>query len=402
MIIKQIKIKTGKKYITLQAVCKIRKIGTDIIYFKVDKKYKDFISKDASAFAACLLVPCMKLNEDLIIHGSISKKMYEGMQEIMKIMSSWDLDLHVINIKADRLIEDTQKSKNIGLFFSAGVDSFYSYLKNKNSNDEKVTHFIIVNGFDIDLRNKQLWDLVSSHIHEIAKIENIEVIEIESNIHNLIEPIMKWDYTHGGCLAAVALALRNNLKRVFIASSLTADDQIPWGSNLFTDKLWSTEKLEFVHDGVEATRTEKIKNQISLSPLALEHLRVCYMNEKGKYNCGKCEKCIRTLINFKLANINYDIKSFPNSIDIEDLKRFKISSFSGYRSQNENLMFLKKYNIDKEIQDILQEKISDWEKTYKPSKNKSIFTKIIYLDHMYNKGLIFKTISEIRGRFLFS
>src|SRR6266567_443723 len=113
MVIKNITVQTEGETIKISAQCKIRKVGWDEVYFTVNKEYKDFIYPDASAFAAALIIPCMKQGEDLIIKGSISKKLYDGMLKMMDTVLTWELGLKQIKIKVDRLTKDEQKPKHI-------------------------------------------------------------------------------------------------------------------------------------------------------------------------------------------------------------------------------------------------------------------------------------------------
>src|SRR4051812_44067797 len=105
MKISKVKLTTTKDHIVLSARCNIRRFGADTIYFKFDKRYKDFIFKDASPFAAALLIPSMKLGEDLIIDGQISKKLLTGMRQAAKVMLSWDLNLKPIKISAKKIVK---------------------------------------------------------------------------------------------------------------------------------------------------------------------------------------------------------------------------------------------------------------------------------------------------------
>src|SRR5690349_19900660 len=128
MIIKEISIILDGDSIIFQANCGIRKGIDDKIYFKINKSYKEYLYADASPFAAALLIPAMKLGENLIIHGSISKKLYGNFGKIIEIMSTWNVGLKKIRVIPDNLSEDKQEVSNIGEFFSGGVDSFYTYL----------------------------------------------------------------------------------------------------------------------------------------------------------------------------------------------------------------------------------------------------------------------------------
>jgi hypothetical protein len=69
------------------------------------------------------------------------------------------------------------------------------------------------------------------------------------------------------------------------------------GSNPVTDPLWGMPSVEFVYDGGNYDRIGKI-SRIARSRECHERLRVCWRNEPGLMNCGKCEKCLRTIITF--------------------------------------------------------------------------------------------------------
>ena len=50
-----------------------------------------------------------------------------------------------------------------------------------------------------------------------------------------------------------------------------------------------------VHCAGRDTRLEKIR-AISSEPLVQRHLRVCWKNVANHLNCGRCEKCVRTML----------------------------------------------------------------------------------------------------------
>ncbi len=238
------------------------------------------------------------------------------MHAIMHEVLQWNIGLTPIKIEADALVADAPGPQRSASFFSGGVDSFYTYLKHKTDpvKADRIDCFILVNGFDIDRRNTQLWDRTLKNIKSIATADEVELIVVRSNIQGLVEPTLLWDYAHGGCLAAVGLFLRGAFHQIYIPSTHSVAEQIPWGSNLALDGHWSTGSTTFVHDGTEATRITKVISQIAQSPLALEHLRVCFANERGAYNCGQCDKCLRTMINLYVAGALETSSTFPHHI----------------------------------------------------------------------------------------
>lgn len=398
MRISDIQLKEEGEFILLTALCKIRHIGYDRVYFKFEKKYKDFITCDASPFAAALLIPSMKMGQDLVIEGSISAKLAEGMREIIEFVVPWNIGLEPISVKATETKPDegTAALRNAS-FFSGGVDSFYTYLKHKEEGQEKIDCFILANGFDISLKNPKLWDLTCETVGNVAEKEKIEVIKVESNIRDLIEPAEIWDYTHGGCLAALGLALRQGIGKVFVPSSLAYGQLLPWGSRPEMDPLWSTENISFIHDGAETQRVYKA-NYIAQSPLVLQNLRVCYLNERGKFNCGVCDKCLRTMINLRIAEKLEQSETFPHQIDLELVRKLKVSGKQNATLHNENLQELEKFGMDKDLQEAIRGIL---DKFYHPKfdpkeKAKKLrfyiregINKIRLIDFFYNKDRLY-------------
>ena len=395
MEIRNVSLKEVDDSIVLSADCTLRHFGSDTIYFKFDKKYKDFIVADASPFAAALLVPAMKLGQDLIIEGAISEKLYRGMHEVMTIMLSWNIGLKPISIIASELKKDEYAPQKNASFFSGGVDSFYTYLKNKESGKEKINYFILANGYDISLDSTELWKTTRNIIQDIGRKEHIEIIEVESNVRRMIEPIIPWGFTHGGCLAALGLSLRKELKSIFIASSYHNDQMFPWGSHPDTDYLWSTETLSFHHDGADVNRVQKV-GFIAEYPIVLENLRVCYLNKKNKFNCGQCDKCLRTMINLRIAGALERPKTLPHVIDLERLRNLSIEREHGAIYYKENLAALEKLGIDQPLQQAIRESLLNL--TPEQSYAMDALTKIWFLDYYYNRGRLYDIVNFARKK----
>lgn len=407
MKISNVRLEEKEGFLFLEADCKIRHIGTDIVYFKFEKKYRDFIISDASPFAAALLAPSMRMGQDLIIDGNISKKLYRGMQEIMEKMASWNIGLKKIEIQASSVSED-EPSKDGGQasFFSGGVDSFFTYIKHKESGN-KVDYLILADGFDICLDNDQLWDQASQMADDISRSEGVDIIKVESNIRKLIEPVEIWDYTHGGCLAALGLSLRGGLNGIFIPSSLAYGQLLPWGSHPEIDPLWSTERVTFDHDGAETRRVDKVR-YIANHPLALKNLRVCYINAKGKFNCGVCDKCLRTMINLLSAGKLQEAETFPHAIDIENVKKLRVSGKQNAILHDENLRELEKLGIEPELQSVLRAMLDEFERPHFTAQKALKKTKYCFLegineirqlDFFYNHDRLYNLKQSIVARF---
>lgn len=388
MKISNLQLKIQGESILLSADCLIRPFGADKMYFKLEKKYMDFIAFDMSPFAAALLIPSMKLGSPLIIDGEISEQMYKGLHEIMETMLSWNLGLKPINIQVSRLKKDSYKPNKHAMFFSGGVDSFYTYLKNKLTGKKKVSYFILANGFDVGLNNTKLWRSTVSTVQSVAENEGVEIIKIESNARVLTEPIISWGFNHGGCLAALGLVLRKKIKSAFVASTFYRDNIFLWGTHPDIDHLWGTETFSLYHHGTEATRLEKVRF-ISRYPIVLKNLRVCYLNKENKFNCGKCDKCLRTMIEMYIAGTLERSRTFPKTIDIEAVKHLHIEGKQSASYQIESLSALQKMQLNYPLQDALEESIKKMSLSQKAFAKK-IVKKLWFIDHYYTRSNLYK------------
>jgi hypothetical protein len=396
MRVRDVQLSMDSTFVTLSAICKIRKLGEDVVYFRFNKQDEDYIFFDASPFAVALLLPSMKQGEDLIIHGSISEALYTGMQAIMEIVLKWNIGLHPIAIKADTIAKDTQTPVATATFFSGGVDSFYTYLRHKKDVTDRLTHFLLVDGYDIDPRNRSLWKSTLANVEQVAHIEGIQSITAKSNIRWLLDPIFPWNYAHGGCLAAIALCLRRKLKHAYIPSSCALEQQIPWGSHPEIDHLWGTESLSLSHDATDVTRFEKVKREIAHSSVALAHLRVCYMNVRGTYNCSRCDKCLRTMISLKIMGVLEQAKTFFPIIDEDLVSKLAIPKKNVFFHE-ENLVELRRLQIEPALQKALEMSFKN-RVVEKPSFLSLLSKEALYFDHVYNHGRLYKVASRAFGR----
>ena len=123
-----------------------------------------------------------------------------------------------------------------------------------------------------------------------------------------------WWWYHGPAIASVALLLAPMFGRVFVPSSISYDDSRPCSSHPLVDGLWSTDAVEVVHDGFNANRFEKIAF-IAQNSTALRWLRVCNARDDRGYNCGRCEKCLRTMVALEALGVLGRCATLPPRVD---------------------------------------------------------------------------------------
>jgi len=89
----------------------------------------------------------------------------------------------------------------------------------------------------------------------------------------------------------------------------------PWGSHPLLDPLLGTESVALIHDGIGRSRAEKAL-LLPGSPEARDHLFVCFdPPERGVANCGRCEKCLRTMLELLIGGGLEGSRTFPRDVD---------------------------------------------------------------------------------------
>ena len=109
---------------------------------------------------------------------------------------------------------------------------------------------------------------------------------------------VKWTMTHALGIAAVLHLFHRQFGSGVIADDLSYDMQItPWSSNAITNQMLGCSGFPIRTTGAAWSRTQKA-GVVATNPVVLEHLRVCYERPELGGNCGECEKCFRTKLNF--------------------------------------------------------------------------------------------------------
>jgi diphthamide synthase (EF-2-diphthine--ammonia ligase) len=328
------------------------------------------IAHGSDAFFAATLIPAMKIGQPLRIAGGISPRLLNATRTIQDIFNKWYPDCQKVAVEAEpKRPEAGSHQEDVGCFFSGGVDSFYTLLKHQ----EEITKIILVHGFDIRLANQSLRAEVSKKIRQVAIELRKELIEVETNVREFSDPYANWaHHFFGSGLASVALLLSAQFKKIYIPSSESFAHLDPCGSHPLLDPLWSTEHFEIVHDGCEASRNEKIA-AIAQNDVALKSLRVCHINPQNLYNCGLCEKCLRTMIGLHAVGALERCRTFNRKLEPEAVSNIEIDMDLVLYHVEENLRAIESLGSESALAQALRNCINNYkQKTLEKEINKDL------------------------------
>ncbi|MFA0284340.1 hypothetical protein AB4504_21955 [Vibrio sp. 10N.222.55.F12] len=239
----------------------------------------------------------------------------------------------------NELIDNSLKmydGKKSIVFYSGGVDSYAALIKNIKSN----FNCFSVWGADIEISEEKRWNDFVKHAESDEVVKNVDKIYCKSNLKDFYNraELNKFRYgswwgrvQHGLGLIALSspVSMTETYTEVIFGATHTENIKIPWGSTKVMDESIKWAQIEVNHEGYELERVDKVKlitNYIKQESLDF-NIRVCYSEIYDKFNCGTCEKCIRTAFNFAMLGIN------PNDISIPVQKGF-IKTMLKYSREN--------------------------------------------------------------------
>lgn len=213
------------------------------------------------------------------------------------------------NVNAKKLIDNCyDKTDNVALFFSGGLDSFSTLINHINEKPELVTIW----GSDVMLDDEQGWQNVKNHVESVKKQFEIKGNFIKSNFRTFIKESALsnlvyekvndgwWHaFQHGIAIITqtAPIAYCDKLDKVYIASSYSEKNRaITCASDPSIDNFVKFASCSVFHDQYDHSRMEKMKSLINYARRTGNYpqLRVCWISRGGK-NCCKCEKCYRTI-----------------------------------------------------------------------------------------------------------
>ena len=304
------------------------------LWYRMSQRHQSLLTKMIDPFVAAMIFPAMRRSNDLMIHGAVSLSLLRNLEEFQGAWSCWlPKTYNKIQIQPDVELKlpKVEPSDKAVTAFSGGIDSCFTVWHHCNNNSNISSHDlqagVMIHGFDIALKESQIFTKAVDKSKRILDSLGVELITVATNFRQLDGD---WKDTHAAALASSLLMFEGGFDVGLIPASPAYDNisvRPPWGSNPITDRMLSSDSFEIVHDGTAYSRADKIL-QIADWPEAMRNLRVCWEGEQKDRNCGVCEKCIRTILNFKALGLE-----LPECFE-RDISNSQIAGIKGLDKQH--------------------------------------------------------------------
>lgn len=300
------------------------------LWWRLPAIWRDAVTSWADPFVIAFLFPMMEEGCDVRVEGCVSPSLLINLETYMAIWQAWEPTLYQpVSIHAVEEIEAPPPSSpgETIMPFSCGVDSSYTALRHHRRlvgrRSRTIGAAIVMNGFDIwfDQPNAAaMYDGVLKRAQAMLGSLSIPCIPMSNNYHDL--PTV-WGHGFGTHLVSGLRLLGARFDAALIPNSAPYAEPItPWGSTPLTEPFLSSRHFAVIDDGGERSRIDKIA-LIGSWPEALQHLRVCFENPGNHGNCCRCEKCIRSILSFRLAGVPLP-EAFESDVTDRQIRHVRI------------------------------------------------------------------------------
>lgn len=272
--------------------------STKDVWFDVPEDCSDGISRSGNPWLTLLLPLALAARERLSLSDPVDPLLVENLQGVMDVWQTWHPDLEPVEIAAPLSPSRTPGGDRRAVFFSGGVDSFFSLLRHDQAAEGcgsgPVDDLLFIAGWDIPVDSDAELDATERHLRAVAARHGKRLLRIDTNLKQL-DTIYRnrWILTHGFALATAAHLLEHQFCEVIIGSTHSYKRLLPIGSHPLTDPLLGSRRLRLVHDGASFNRIGKLQ-RIAASQADLDALRVCWEARRHD-NCSRCAKCVITM-----------------------------------------------------------------------------------------------------------
>jgi hypothetical protein len=313
------------------------------VFIRTPLSFAKGFTANPDAFLVGCLLPALHLGEKRIfIEQAICPFLKEGVGVAMNILSHWTREggkehqYTPIKIEANpRQNQPNLTPPRTGMVMSGGMDSLAALRLNRlnypKGHPGYVKDSFFLHGFDIGGvvergMKYHVFDRAMDAISKITRDADTRLIPVYTNLRHLCDERDLWlDSFFGAVLAAMAHTFSTRINLMFIGSSYDIPNLHPCGSHPLLDPEYSSYGVRLRHRDYEMPRLEKIRI-VSAWDVAFQNFRVCLANVPDRLNCGKCEKCVRTMTELTALGVLHKTRAFvENEVTPEDIEQFDIT-----------------------------------------------------------------------------
>lgn len=294
--------------------------GESILWWSIED-LPDGPPVNRAACAAIALLPLAQFRGwDLRLNGTLPQDLVGHLTESIDYWAMLRPDIFsAVSIDCEGLADPS--AANPGepgvLAYSGGVDSTHTLIHHRLADDPRnrsISRAIYIHGLDLPLTQASGLEAADVSARAICDAWGVAFSSVATNWRQDFSPNYSMSFMSG--IAATLRLFSGSAHRGEVsADSSYVFHPKPWGTHPSSNWLLGDAEFPFVSRGFGWTRLEKVAF-IAHSQEVREHVRVCWEGQNAGSNCGVCEKCVRTSLQFRSVG-NWDVPALGDlSVDL--------------------------------------------------------------------------------------
>ena len=286
----------------------------------VAEAYTDWIDSSATPALPVAAAVATAIGEDLRSEAPASAKLVRGAEEASELIAGW-WAYRPARISAPPTPGGEPGPAQAALY-SRGVDSSATVLRSlRGEIPERITHLLSVYGAEwmfSPATHEAVW-----RDTELAAAEHgLELVRLRTNARDVLKGRIGWTRAFGAAYSGVALLVGPLVRSVLFGATQHPDHAEPRGSRFDLDPLWSTERTVIRQDAAELGRLERA-SVVASDETSARFLKVCFAVDSPG-NCGRCEKCLRTMTMLAASGDLDRVPAFDVPLDAKVIRSVRI------------------------------------------------------------------------------
>ncbi len=329
-------------------------------------------------YVLAVLLLALEHVDRIVVKGPVSARALRNVHILGEAWHSWRPDRYrpveiipeaVVSEAECRAARDPHQPARAIAAFSGGVDGTFLALRHATGQLGRASYpladVVLVQGFDVARQNTAAFEALLERTKPLTDSLDLRVHVVRTDIREQLA--QDWEHSFGAQLACVLHQFSDRFEYGLIGSGEPYNRQLPvWGSTPATDYLLSGGAFDIVHEGAGYSRTEKVA-VIAGNSVARRTLKVCWAGPDQGRNCGTCEKCVRTRLNFLAAGVPAP-ECFDTPFDPGSIPSLSVTSENQIVELESILEFVERDGLNDAWVAMLRERVRDLRADHPPEQ----------------------------------
>jgi len=303
-----------RRRISMDLVWEDRTVPTQTLYFEAEGETAELLHPSADGFAvACLPLAAGLGEKRLHVDAKLCTRLRSGLRLVNEVFHTWYPDCAMLELEAADGFQTTRPpaDRRVASLLSGGVDGLTTLRQNRLDypldHPESIRACITlfgINTFDVNddgpvPERLVAFEALLQRLRGLAEAEHFELHPVHTNIRSLAPNYKYWTRMgFGAAHIAVSQLFQGHFDKVLFASDGDGPNPLPGAMHPLFNPHFSTDAVRIQGEQDEMLRAEKIA-LLADWDLGRRLMQPCHyvkIPAEGKINCGRCEKCVRTML----------------------------------------------------------------------------------------------------------